>query len=480
MAGESLKYRTKIGLYWKTIEQVSLYAMQFVVGIVMARLLSPEDYGIAALPAVFMAIAQVFIDGGFGAALIRKPKVTKEDLAASFYYSFGVGVLCYIALFVGAPFIAKFYNVPILTPLIRVTALNFIWSPLQTPQSVILTRKLDFKTPARISIVNKFFSAAVGISVAYMGYGIWALVASMLTSSLMSVIQFWLAVKWYPDAGFSKESFRYLWDFGNKLIAVRILQAVYSNIAQIIIGKAGGTADLGNLSRAHSFVSLPSNYFTGMVSNITFPVLSKIQDGDDSLALKYRKMIKFSAFVCFPVMMLLCAVAKPLVIFLVTEKWKSCIILLQILCAANMFLPIQVLNLNLLQVKGRTDLTLKLEIIKKVVYFVAVVIAVQYGILTFVITDFFLSMFALVVNTYYTGKLINVGYIRQVRDFAPALTLSVLMMVLVQVLIHLFDKPLVQLLVGVVAGIVFYAGSAILFRFKEIDDALYLLKFKKK
>ena len=480
MAETSLKYRTKLGLYWKTVEQVSLYAMQFVVGIVMARLLSPKDYGIAALPAVFMSIAQVFIDGGFGLALIRKPEVTKEDLAASFYYSFAVGVFCYVALFWGAPYIADFYNVPILTPLVRVTALNFIWSPLQTPQSVILSRRLDFKTPARISIVNKIVSAVVGISVAYMGYGIWALVASMLTSSLMSVAQFWLVVKWYPNAGFSKESFKYLWNFGSKMIAVRILQAIYANIAQIVIGKAGGTADLGNLSRAHGFVGLPSNYFTGMVTNVTFPVLSKMQDNETDMAAKYRKMIKFSAFVCFPVMMLLCAVAKPLVLFLVTEKWISCVILLQILCAAHMFLPIQVLNLNLLQVRGRTDLTLKLEIIKKVVYFIAVVIAVQYGILVFCITDFFLSMFALIVNTYYTGKLIGVGYLRQVRDFAPALALSVSMMVVVQLLITFFNLPIIQLLVGGTVGVAFYTGFAVLFRFKELDDALYLLKIRKK
>lgn len=480
MAEESLKYKTKVGLYWKTVEQLSLYAMQFVVGIAMARMLSPSDYGIAALPAVFMSIAQVFIDGGFGLALIRKPEVTKEDLAASFYYSFAVGVICYMALFFGAPFIADFYNVPILVPLIKVMGISFLLSPLQTPQSVILSRKLDFKTPARISIVNKVISAIVGIMMAYMGYGIWALVVSTLVSNLLSVIQFCIAVKWYPNAGFSRASFGYLWGFGNKLIAGRILHAVYANIAQIVIGKTGGTIDLGNLSRAQSFVGLPSGYFNGMIANITFPVLSKIQDNDDALASNYRKMIKFSAFVCFPVMMLLCALANPLVIFLVTAKWAPCAILLQILCAAHMFLPIQSLNLNLLQVKGRTDLALKVEIIKKVVYFIVILIAVQYGILVFCIADFLLSMFALVVNTYYTGKLINVGYLRQMRDIAPTLLLSVSMMFLVQFIYRLFPTPIMQLIGGGIIGVVSYAGLSYLLKFPEIEDLHYLLRIRKK
>lgn len=480
MSERSLKYSTKLGLYWKTVEQLSLYAMQFFVGIAMARMLSPNDFGIASLPTVFMTIAQVFIDGGFGLALIRKPEVTEEDLAASFYYSFGVGVVCYIALFIGAPAIAKFYNVPILTSLIRVTALSFIWSPLQTPQSVILNRRLDFKTPARISIVNRIISAVVGILVAYLGYGVWALVASMLTSSFISVFQFWMAVKWFPTRGFSKDSFKYLWDFGNKLMAVRILQAIYANIAQIVIGRSGGTVALGNLSRAKSFVELPSGYFTGIITTVTYPVLSKIQDEGATLAANYRKMIKFSAFVCFPVMMLLSAVAHPLVIFLVTDKWRSCVILLQILCASHMFLPIHSLNLTLLQVMGRTDLALKLEVVKKIVYFIVILIAVQYGILVFCITDFCLSMFALVVNTYYTGRLINVGYFRQVRDFAPALMLSLAMVLIVQLAIHLADTPFAQLAIGGVVGVGFYVGCAFMLKFKEIDDALYLLKFKKK
>ena len=195
---EDLKHKTKVGLYWKFIEQFSMYGMQFIIGIVMARLLDPADFGTAALPAVFVAIAQVFIDSGFALALIRKPEVTNKDLSTSFYYSLIVGIVLYLTIFICAAFIADFYGVPILTPLIRVTTLTFIWNPLLTPQTVILNRKLDFKTPARISIINKIISGAVGITIAYNGYGIWALVAASLTASILGLIQTWFSVRWIP------------------------------------------------------------------------------------------------------------------------------------------------------------------------------------------------------------------------------------------------------------------------------------------
>ena len=218
MAEESLKSQTKRGLFWKAFDSFSNAGMQFVVGVIMARLLTPEDYGITALPAVFLAVASTFIDGSFGLALIRKPDLTEKDLSTSFFYSLAMGMFLYLCLFLGAPFIAEFYNTPVLIPLVRVTALTFLWSPLATPQIVILRRQLNFKTPARISIISHTVAAVVGISIAYMGYGLWALVASNITSSLMNICQTWLVVKWVPRAVWSKESFRYLWGFGKRMI----------------------------------------------------------------------------------------------------------------------------------------------------------------------------------------------------------------------------------------------------------------------
>lgn len=478
MGNESLKHKTKVGLYWKFFEQFSIYGMQFLVGIVMARLLSPSDFGITALPAVFMAIAQVFIDGSFGLALIRKPDLTEDDLTTSFYYSIAVGAFSYLCLFIAAPFIADFYKVPILKPLIRVTALTFIWNPLNTPQDVILKRNLNFKTPARISLINKVFSAALGITVAYMGYGVWALVVSSLSASILGTIQTWCAVRWIPKGHFSKESFHYLWNFGNKMMGVGLINAIYSNIIPVVVGKSYGTKDLGLLNRARAFASPLSSNLTGVINTVTFPVLSKFCNDDDLLSINYRKMIKVSSFVVFPVMLLMSALAYPLVITLVTEKWEGCVILLQIMCFTYMFQPVQILNINLLQVKGRTDLTFRLELFKKIIFAVAILIAIQYGLVVLCITDFFLTMIALFLNTYYTGKLLGLGYAKQIKDLAPSLLLSLVMMLLVVLAISIIDKLILKLVVGGILGFLFYFGMAYFLKFSELSEVKYLLNRK--
>lgn len=478
MGQESLKYKTKIGLYWKFFEQFSNYGMQFVVGIIMARLLSPEDFGITALPAVFIAVAQVFIEGSFGLALIRKKEVTENDLATSFYYSIGVGVFSYICIFIAAPFIADFYEIPILTPLIRISSVIFIWNPLNTPQTVILNRRLDFKTPAKISIINKLISGILGISAAYLGYGLWALVISSLSASFCGVVQTWWAVKWLPKEKFSIDSFKYLWDFGNKMMGANLLTTLYANLVPVIVGKTSGTYDLGNLNRAKQFASLPSSNLTGVLNSVTFPVLSKLQEDDEQLARQYRRMIKVSSFVVFPIMMLLCALAKPLVITLLTDKWASCIILLQIMCFTYMFQPVQILNLNLLEIKGRTDLALKLEIVKKVLFTIAICIAVQYGLIVLCVVDFFLTMIALLFNTYYTGKLIHVGYFMQMKDLMPSLLLSLGMMTSVFGLVYIIDNDIFALVTCSIVGAVIYLGVARVMRFNELVDIKYMFNRK--
>ena len=479
MAEESLKYKTKKGLYWKFFDQFMGYGMQFIVGIFMARMLSPSDYGITALPAVFMAVAGVFISGGFGSALVRKETLTEEDLSTAFFYSIVVGVVCYIILFFASPYIAEFYNTPILKSLIRVTALGFLWGPLGTPQSVILNRRLDFKNPARISVVNKIVGAVVGISMAYLGYGLWALVFSGLISSLIGLLQTWWVVKWLPKAPFSKESFKYLWNYGNKMMGVSLLYTLYGNIVPVLLGKFGGTIDLGNYNRASGYASMPSSNIAGVITGVSFPVLSKMQDDDERLAYNYRKMIKVSSFVVFPVMMLLSALAYPIVITMVTVKWEACVTLLQIMCFTYMFQPMQILNVSLLNVKGRTDLSLKLEIVKKVVgAIVFIYAAINFSLEMLCVTDFLYTMFALVCNTYSTGKLINVGYFKQIKDILPSLVLGLLMFILVFFIIKCTDILVLQIIVGFIVGSVFYFGISFLLKFEELNEVKYLLKRK--
>ena len=364
---ETLKQQTKKGLYWTFFNQFANYGMNFCVGIVMARLLSPSDYGITALPAVFMAVAGILQNGGLSDALVRKTDFREEDLSTSFYYSIAMGIIMYLTLFFSAPWIADFYNTPVLIPLLRVTALSFLWGPLNSAQNIILKRRLDFKTPTKISLTTRVFSACVGIFLAYKGYGLWALVISGVLSSLLTVILNWFAVRWVPHTGWSKNSFKYLWGYGNKIMLSWGLSALYDNITPIFVAKFYSPADLGVYNRAQGYAAMPSQQVNGVIQGVTFPILSKMQDDNEALARNYRRMLCTTAFIVFPLMMMLSALARPLVLTLITAKWEACIILLQIICFSMMWYPIHSINLNLLMVKGRSDLFLRLEIIKKII-----------------------------------------------------------------------------------------------------------------
>lgn len=474
----NLKQQTKKGLYWSFFNQFSNYGMQFCVGIVMARLLSPSDYGITALPGVFLAIAAVFQDSGMAGALIRKPEIEEKDYSTLFLYSIGMGILMYAALFFASPYIASYFETPVLIPLVRVTALTFLWGPITTVQYVILKRKLDFKTPTKISIATKIFSAIVGITMAYMGYGLWALVISGVLSGFLNLILIVWAVRWYPRTGWSNESFKYLWGYGNKMLASSLLETAYSNITPLFVAKYYSPADLGVYNRARNYAIMPSQNVTGVIQNVTFPVLSKMQDDDESLARNYRRMLKTTAFVVFPLMMLLAGLARPLIITMITAKWEACIILLQLLCFSLMWYPIHSINLNLLQVKGRTDLFFRLEVIKKIIGLSILVVTLPLGLVVFCIGGIISSLVCLAVNTYYTGKLINVGYLKQMRDLFPTFFLSLVLFGVILALNQFISNYLLQILVGGTIGSLVYLGGAFLFKFDELNDVKYMLKRK--
>lgn len=474
----NLKQQTKKGLYWSFFNQFSNYGMQFCVGIVMARLLSPSDYGITALPGVFLAIAAVFQDSGMAGALIRKPEIEEKDYSTLFLYSIGMGILMYAALFFASPYIASYFETPVLIPLVRVTALTFLWGPITTVQYVILKRKLDFKTPTKISIATKVFSAIVGITMAYMGYGLWALVISGVLSGFLNLILIVWAVRWYPRTGWSNESFKYLWGYGNKMLASSLLETAYSNITPLFVAKYYSPADLGVYNRARNYAIMPSQNVTGVIQNVTFPVLSKMQDDDESLARNYRRMLKTTAFVVFPLMMLLAGLARPLILTMITAKWEACIILLQLLCFSLMWYPIHSINLNLLQVKGRTDLFFRLEVIKKIIGLSILVVTLPLGLVVFCIGGIISSLVCLAVNTYYTGKLINVGYLKQMRDLFPTLLLSLVLFGVILALNQFISSYLLQILVGGTIGSLVYLGGAYLFKFDELNDVKYMLKRK--
>lgn len=479
MPEENLKQKTKKGIYWTFLNQGANQVITFIVGIIMARILSPEDYGITALPAVFLAVAGIFMNAGFSQALVRKPEVTDKDLSTAFYYSIAMGVVMYVVLFFSAPLIARFYKTPILTPLIRVTTLTFLWGPLNTPQSVILQRRLDFKTPARIAITTNVIGAIVGITAAYNGLGLWALVITNIVSSLLGLIQTWLAVRWVPTTRWNKESFQYLWGYGNKIIGANLIDTIYNNITPIFVGKFYSSRDLGVYNRALGYTVLPANQITNVLSSVTLPVLSKFQDNDEVLVAQFRRMFRMASFISFPVLMLLCALAKPLIHVLITDKWAECIILLQIMCFAKMWWPIQTLNRNLLQVKGRSDLLLKLEAYKKTINLVILCCSLPFGIKWFCYAQILQTMQSYAWNTYYTGKLFNLTTFKQLADVMPSFILSIIMLFCVFGVNMLIGNSYIQIIIGGLVGVGVYLGGAILLKREELNDVRYMLKIKK-
>ena len=479
MSGEDLKSKTKRGLYWKAFDTYASFTMQFIVGIVMARLLTPEDYGITALPAVFMAIASTIVEGRFGLALIRKDEVSQQDLSTAFIYSLSVGLSMYVCLFFCAPLIAEFYTTPILTPLIRVTALTFIWGPLSTPQIVLLRRKLDFKTPARISFVKNIISGCIGIGAAYMGYGIWSLVLASITSSLLDVTLLWIAVKWLPRAGFNRVSFKYLWSYGNRLMGVDLMNTIQANIAPVIIGKYFSPTDLGLYNKAQSFSILPISQLNTTISSVTFPVLSKINNDKEKQSVYYRKMIRTACFISFLIMMLLSGLAKPIVILLLTEKWADCILLLQILCFATMWGPMSSLNLNILQVSGRTDLYFNVEIKKKIISLFLMFISLPFGLTWFCLSMVINQFVCIYINVKSANKVLPLSLKEQLKDVLPSFLLSLLTFLVSLSATFLIENIWLQLFIGGITGVSLYLGLAYLFKFEGLVNAIYLLKRNK-
>lgn len=478
---ESLKDKTVKGVAWSAVERFSVAGIGFAFGLVLARLLDPADYGVIAMLNIFMAISQTFIDSGFSNALIRKPDRTETDNATAFYFNIVVGVVCYLLLFLSAPWIADFYDSPILVPVTRVIGLNLLFNSLCVVQQALLTARIDFKTQAKVSLSATILSGLVGVGLAYRGYGVWALVVQTVMAALLRMVLLWWLAKWRPMAQFSKASFRSLFSFGSKLLASGLLDTVYNNLYTIVIGKKFSAVSLGVYARADQWAQFPSTNITGVLQRVTFPVLSTIQNEDERLRVNYRKFLRLSAYVVFPLMMLLMAVAEPLIRWILTDKWAASVPYLQVLCFSLMWFPIHSINLNLLQVKGRSDLFLKLEVWKKIIGVTTLCVTVPMGLMAMCYGRVFSSMVALTINTYYTGRLIQVGFWKQMKDLLPILVNCTVMTVLcLLVQMPMGGGHALRLAATMAVGTAYYLGSSYLLRSPELKELWGLMKRDKK
>ncbi len=475
---DSLKQKAAKGILWSTVERFSVQGVQFVIMIVMARLLTPYDYGIIGMLAIFIAVAQSLIDSGFSQALIRKQDRTDVDNNTVFYFNIVVSALLYLVLYVSAPFVADFYDTPQLCPVMRVVCLGIVFNSFAVVQRALLTIRIDFKTQAKAALTAAATSGIVGIVMAWHGFGVWSLVVQQLLNLGVNTGLLWLLSKWRPRLVYSWRSFHELFAFGSKLLASGLLDTVYRNIYPIVIGKLFSASSLGHYTRAHQFSEFPSSNVTGIIQRVTYPVLCEIQNDDVRLANIYRKFLKLSAFVIFPLMAGLAAVAGPFVNIMLGSQWGFCGQLLQVICFSMMWYPVHSINLNLLQVKGRSDLFLRLEVIKKILGVAVLCVTAPFGLMVMCYGQIFSSLVSLVINTYYTGKLINVGFVRQMRDLLPTTILCLIMFTLILLVNHFIGNDVVELCTGIVVGVVFYSLSSRVFKFSELDELLSLIKRK--
>jgi O-antigen/teichoic acid export membrane protein len=475
---EDLKKQTRKGLYWSAAGSFANKGMSFVFSIILARLLAPSDYGLIGMLTIFISIVQIFVNSGFSTAIITKQNRTQLDLSTAFFFNIGVGVLGYGILFFLSPYIAAFYNMPLLSSIMKVTALGVIINSLNIVPCAHYAIKLDFKTPAKISVACNLFTGALGIFLAYRGWGVWALVFQSIGGSLLGLILNWINVRWCPTFEFSVASFKYMWNFGYKVLGSSIISTVYDNIQPLIIGKFFSASSLGLFSRAQGFAMLPSSYLSGILNNVTFPILSKINDDLSRLGDIYRRLIKMSAFVCFPLMIGLAVLSTPLVKFLLPERWYDCIPILQILCFSLMWQPISAINLNLLNAAKRPDVVMKLELIKKPLGLVLLFASIPFGIIVMCYANLVTCVFAVVVNTIMTSKTLGVPFWDQVKDISPIFIHSIIMGALVYGISFLIANNFVCILVGFIIGAAYYLLASRLFMDELMQDALYMIKRK--
>ena len=475
----SLKEKTVKGVVWSSVDRFFSQGIQFIFSILIARLLLPSDYGTVAMLNIFLAISQTFIDSGFGTALIRKIDRTEEDFSTVFYFNIAAALAFYGILWFTAPYIADFYDIPLLKDITRVVALTLVFGSFSGIQSARLSIAIDFRSRAIISITVTLVTGALGLWMAYSGYGVWALVMQSVVSSLLRTILLWAFVRWMPKLVFSWKSFKELFSFGSNLLASGLLDTAYNNIYTLVIGKVFSSSALGVYSRADSLAQYPSSNITSVLQGVTFPVLSSIQNEPERLTSAYKKFIRLSAFVVFPLMIGLSAVADPLIRLVLTDKWEGAIYLLQIICFSMMWYPVHAINLNLLQVEGRSDYFLKLEIIKKIQGVIVLCITIPLGLVTMCYGRVVSSVLCLVYNTYYTKKLIDYGFASQMKDLLPILAHSLVMGVIVWMIVLFLPSLWLQLVVGVIAGAAYYLVGAYIMRFDELNELLSLLHIRK-
>lgn len=467
---ESLKNKTVKGVAWSGVDNVMHFGVTFLVSIVLARLLSPDDYGLIGIISIFTAVCTALINGGFSTALIRTKDATDDDYNTAFIVNMVMSIFLYTVIFFASPLIAAFFKRQELTALTQVSSLGLIIGALALVQQTQLTKRIDFKTQAKITLVASVGSGVVGIAMALLGFGVWALVAQALFAHAFKTILLWLYNKWMPRLRFSTKSFYNLFGFGWKMMLSHLLDTVWKELYQVVVGKFYSPATLGQYTRAKQFSTLFSSNLTSVIQRVTYPVLSNIQDDKERMVSAYRRIIKTTMFVTAVGMFFLGAISEPLLYCLIGPKWHEAATYLPLICISGSLYPLHAINLNMLQVQGRSDLFLGLEVIKKIIGLAPLAVCIFLGIMPMLYVNLITGTIAFFLNSYYSGKLIGYSSWRQIKDVAPSFGVAITVALAVFFLKYLPVSFWVVLPVQLVLGLFVFMMICSVTKIREFEE----------
>lgn len=467
-----LSRKTAKGAFWSGLDIISRQIISFVINIILARLLFPEDYGILGIVLVFTTIMDVIIDGGFSVALIRKKERTEEDLSTAFFFNVFLGGIGYLCLFFAAPTIALFFNTPSITIILRVVGLGVIFNSLSIVQNAILTAELRLDVYTKISVGTQIICGIIGVGMAYMGYGVWALVAQATMAYLLKMLLLWLLAKWRPRLLFSKDSFHYLWDFGSKLLASSLIGTIFYKAYTFIIGKYVGKYELGLFTRAETLGQQAPSIFSSILQKVVVPSLSVYQDDKNKLVINYKKYISVVAFLLAPIVVFCIAEAKPIFLILFGSRWEHCVPMFQILCIGFLWYPFANMGLYLLQIVGKSGEILKLEFYKKPIGALIIAAGIPFGIWGIIISKVVVDTYCFCINLSPLNKELDYGIVSQIISIVKYIIPAIPYYIISVLVDHLITNSFIHVVLVAVVGSLFYILFAVLFKY----EALIFLK----
>lgn len=462
--------------FWRFAERCGAQIVTFIVSIVLARILAPEDYGQIALITIFTTIMQVFVDSGLGTALIQKKDADDLDFSSVFYFNFVVCLVLYAIMFMAAPIIANFYDDLSLTPIIRVISLTIVISGVKGIQQSYVSRNMLFKRFFYATLGGTVFSAFFGIGLAYAGFGVWAIVAQQLSNTAIDTLILWLTVKWRPKKMFSWERLKALLSFGWKMLASALLDTVYGNIRSLIIGKLYSSADLAYYNQGDKFPTVIASNINASIDSVLLPTMASEQDNASRVKAMTRRAIKTSTYIMAPLMMGLAFCAEPIVRLVLTDKWLPCVPYLRIFCITYMFYPIHTANLNAIKAMGRSDLFLKLEIVKKIMGLTILLLTMHGGVMIMAYSLLLSSVLSQIINSWPNWKLLKYNYLEQIKDILPGILIAVFMGLCVNLVALLHLSDVVTLLIQIPIGAIIYIGASVIFRLESFAYLWNMIK----